>query len=111
MQPHGGHVLLFCAAIALPFGARAAHPSVALGESWALTVDAQLRARFMGHTGKDFADGDNPAYISQRARLGASIGNDAGLAVTLRLQDVRIWGEEANTLNDFSANRSAKALL
>ncbi|MEZ4468901.1 MAG: alginate export family protein [bacterium] len=41
-------------------------------------------------------------YVTQRSRLGATFKHDGGLTLRVQVQDVRIWGEEANTL-DFSA--------
>lgn len=82
-----------------------AAPPVDLGQGWSVTFDGQLRPRFFAHSGKDFqADSTETAIVTQRARLGATLADDSGLALTLRLQDVRIWGEEADTLNDYDAD-------
>lgn len=93
---------IFASLIASPVFA--GHPSITLGEDWELAVDAQYRPRLVAHTGKDFVDGRSPAYVTQRARLGVSLTMPKEVSLTVRLQDVRIWGEEANTLNDFSAD-------
>lgn len=70
-----------------------------------LTVEAQLRPRVVAHTGRDFGEDEDTRqmYVTQRARLGVTLSNPAGLAVIVRLQDVRAWGEETHPLNDFGA--------
>ena len=86
--------------------ARAESPSVLLDPDWTLTLDGQFRPRVLFNTGRDF-QGDvvsNREYVTQRARLGFTMEKESGLQFTLRLQDVRIWGEERDTLNDFSAD-------
>ncbi len=77
--------------------------SLTLGE-WSGRLSGQYRARFIGDTGRDFIDGNHPVHISQRARLGVRIAHRTGIGLFIQLQDVRIWGEELNTLNDFSAD-------
>lgn len=79
-------------------------PAFELGEGFTLGIDGQYRPRFVGHTGRDFRDGDNHAFLTQRARLGVTLGHEVGVSFTLRLQDVRIWGEETDTLNDYDAD-------
>lgn len=98
MTPHS-FVLL--ALLAAP----AAHPEATLGDGWKLTLDAQLRPRATFDTGRDFSDevGDNHEYVTQRARLGVTLADADGLSFVLRVQDVRVWGEEDNT-TDFQAN-------
>ncbi len=79
-------------------------PSTDLGEDWTLVLDGQYRPRIVFDTNKDFQDTRNNEWVTQRARLGVTMKEQTGLAFTLRLQDVRIWGEETDTLNDFSAD-------
>ncbi len=101
--------LLFALLSVAPASAQTLSASVSparfeLAEGWTLKLDGQYRARFMGDTSYDFAGGDTRANISHRARLGAMLRyGDLG-AIRLLVQDVRIWGEESNTLNDFNAN-------
>lgn len=80
------------------------HPSVALSDAWTLTVDGQIRPRLNVDSGKDFKAGDllQRNDVTQRSRLGATIRREDGLGATIRLQDVRVWGEEGST-NDFTA--------
>ena len=76
----------------------------ALPDDWTLGVDGQYRVRGISDTGLDFADGDARHNISHRARMGARLTGPSGLELRLQLQDVRFWGEERHTLNDFSAD-------
>lgn len=78
-------------------------PAISLGKDWKLKIDGQYRPRVFGHMGRDFQDGLHPFFVTQRARVGFTASHSSGVSITTRLQDVRIWGEEANTLNDFSA--------
>lgn len=41
--------------------------------------------------------------VTQRSQLGGTLANDS-LSVNVVVQDVRVWGEEANTLKDFNAD-------
>lgn len=79
---------------------------VAVADDVVLKVRAQYRPRFLVHTGLDFrgADSEVREFVSHRARLGFGLFADSGLGVQIVGQDVRIWGEETNTLNDFSAD-------
>jgi hypothetical protein len=78
------------------------HPEASLGEDWKLVVDGQVRPRLYFDTGRDFVDGDRHEYVTQRSRLGVTLTDDEDLAIVVRLQDVRAWGEEENT-TDFEA--------
>ena len=97
-------VLSSLALFSLPAIAGGGKPTIKLGESVELIPSMQYRARYLAHSGKDFKTGHNFDAFSQRARLGlkAKLANWATLHV--QLQDVRRWGEETNTLGDFSAN-------
>ncbi len=96
--------VLLCLVL-LPAAARAA-PAWDLGDGWRLEPGAQLRLRGVVDTGRDLLD--DPAlgreYVTQRARLQLALVRDEGPRVFLQIQDVRLWGEEANTLNDASAD-------
>ena len=90
----------------LPASAFAAEPaSVRLGPDTTLTFDGQYRPRYMLHSGLDLSGGKltDTDRVTHRARLGVTLARDNGASFTLRLQDVRIWGEESDTLNDLSA--------
>jgi hypothetical protein len=88
-----------CAAEAKP-----AKPVVSFGDGWSLTIDGQYRTRSFWDTGLDFVDDDPRHNINHRARLGTRVEGPKGLTLRMVLQDVRLWGEETNTLNDFTAN-------
>lgn len=82
----------------------AREPSIFLGSDWTLFVDGQYRPRAIVHSGRTFVEGQYQELVTQRARLGFRLEQSNGLGFRMSLQDVRIWGEETNTLNDFSAN-------
>lgn len=93
------------AALVAP-SAHAEQPSIPLDPEGTLVFDGQYRPRLVVHSGGDFR-GDavsSREVVTQRARLGMTFQQQSGVEVTLRVQDVRIWGEEADTLNDFSAD-------
>lgn len=96
--------LLSCACMHHP--PAAASPALELGAGWRLSIDGQYRPRLTLDSGRDFFDGDaiERLVVTHRARLGVVAAHTAGVSVTLRLQDVRAWGEETDTLNDFSAD-------
>lgn len=84
-----------------------AKKNVDLGDGWNLQLDGQYRTRmFVDSNRADLQDTSfrEREFVTQRARLGVTATNAKGVSFTLRLQDVRMWGEEANTLNDFSAD-------
>ena len=43
-------------------------------------------------------------YTSMRVRIDLSAGLERDMALFVQVQDVRFWGEETNTLNDFRAD-------
>lgn len=65
----------------------------------------QYRARFEMNTGRDFFDTPqkNANWVSQRARFGIGLSYKERVSFFLQVQDVRRWGEELDTLNDFKA--------
>jgi Alginate export len=70
-----------------------------------LSVDGQVRIRFVSDTGKDFLDGsDGYDLFTQRTRLGVNVKVEESFGAYIQLQDVRAWGSEASTLNDFDAD-------
>jgi hypothetical protein len=52
------------------------------------------------------SDGTNDGvmFVSQRSRFGVTYSSDSRLALTLIVQDVRTWGDELNTLSDYSSD-------
>lgn len=67
-------------------------------------IEGQVRPRLESHTGRDGAPGGGQTFVTQRARLGATLSLEERLSVRIVVQDVRNWGEETNTLFDFSAD-------
>lgn len=87
--------------IAPPAGAIDLAP---IGEEGKVALHAQLRTRLVRHDGKDGRnDNKGPIYVENRARLGVSVSLDNGVAGLIQLQDVRVWGEEKNTLFNVAA--------
>ncbi len=67
-------------------------------------MTAQLRDRFETHDEKDLNPDTRSEYIAQRARLGLGAKFLERFSMYFQVQDVRLWGSEANTLGDFSAD-------
>ncbi len=69
-----------------------------------LKINFEYRPRYEHKEGKDFKVGNVSRTINHRARL--NIGyrlRDVG-SIFLQFQDVRYWGEEMDTLKDYSAD-------
>lgn len=60
--------------------------------------------RFRHVEGKDFAPGNVDNFLRHRARLGLRFAYGEELQALVQVQDVRTWGEESDTLGDFSAD-------
>ncbi|MCA9551996.1 MAG: alginate export family protein [Myxococcales bacterium] len=71
--------------------------------TWRVVGELQYRPRFMANSGRDFVSGGSTGRITQRARLGVVAAHPDGWALHVQTQDIRIWGEEADTLGDYSA--------
>ena len=68
-------------------------------------VGAHIRTRFIKHDGRDGDSSDNAfEYFENRVRLSLDVDTVEWLRAFSQLQDVRVWGEETNTLTDYSAN-------
>ncbi len=75
-----------------------------IGDTGRVALTGQLRTRFVRHDGKDGRnDNKGPVYVENRARLGVSITLDNGVGGLIQLQDVRVWGEEKDTLGNVAA--------
>ncbi len=85
----------FCIAAA---GAWAAEPTPVT-----LTPNGQVRVRMLHHQGGDFAAGNTSNSLHQRTRLGLHSSVSEKVGLFLQLQDVRIWGEELDSLSDGQA--------
>jgi hypothetical protein len=78
-------------------------PSVFAAET-IFEPELQVRPRFEAHSGRDGdASGGEAAAISQRTRVGATLSSGT-VTGHVQIQDVRLWGSEASTLADFSAD-------
>ncbi|MCB9786924.1 MAG: alginate export family protein [Deltaproteobacteria bacterium] len=65
----------------------------------------QLRTRLNRNDGRDGSNaGDAALYFDNVARLSLRLTHASGLAAFAQVQDVRVWGEEADTLTDYSAD-------
>ncbi len=77
---------------------------IEIGDDFVLTPSLQYLLRFRHHEGHDFNDGKVSDTLRHRARLGLAANYAGRVGAFVQLQDVRTWGEETNTLTDFSAN-------
>jgi Alginate export len=75
-----------------------------LGDAVTLIPSGQYRPRFLFHGGRDFKEGKTFDAFSHRTRLGVKVELLEWFGAMIQLQDVRLWGEETNTLGDFSAD-------
>ena len=74
----------------------------------ALPADAQ-EVRFSGQVRpryefRDPSAGSSDSFTSMRVRAAVQALVDKNLSLFIQMQDVRIWGEEGNTLSDFRAD-------
>lgn len=60
--------------------------------------------RFRHFEGKDYAPGGVSNFVRHRARFGLKLAYGDEVSAFFQAQDVRTWGEESNTLGDFSAD-------
>jgi len=68
------------------------------------TPSGELMVRFRHIEGHNFAPGGVDNFMRQRARLGLRFAYGDEVQALVQVQDVRTWGEESDTLGDFSAN-------
>jgi hypothetical protein len=66
-------------------------------------VGGQLRPRAEYRDPFSGGAGDSDAFVSTRTRANVTASLEKNVTVFLQVQDVRIWGEETNTLTDFNA--------
>ena len=78
--------------------------TIPIGEDFTLTPSGQYMLRFRHHEGHDFVAGNNTNTFRHRARLGMEGMFKHRFGVFAQVQDVRLYGEEVNTLGDFSAD-------
>ncbi|PIE19247.1 MAG: hypothetical protein CSA66_02650 [Proteobacteria bacterium] len=70
----------------------------------AVTPSGQVLLRYRHHQGHDFAAGGTTNTVRQRTRLGLALDCQGVIIAFAQLQDVRTWGEEADTLGDYDAD-------
>jgi hypothetical protein len=78
--------------------------AIPVGEDFVLTPSGQYMLRFRHHDGHNFVDGGNTNTFRHRARLGVEGMFKKRFGVFAQVQDVRLFGEETNTLGDFNAD-------
>lgn len=66
-----------------------------------ITFGGQVRPRFES---REPVDGSWDHFTSMRVRANVSAALERGIKVFIQVQDVRLWGEETNTLTDFQAD-------
>ncbi len=66
-----------------------------------ITLGGQIRPRYEF---RDPVAGEGDAFTSMRVRAQLSAALDRNVRVFIQVQDVRLWGEETNTLGDFAAD-------
>lgn len=67
-------------------------------------IGVQLRTRINRNDGRDGSNaGRATLYFDNVARLSLKLTHASGLAAFAQVQDVRVWGEETDTLLDYSA--------
>ena len=69
-----------------------------------LNLTLQYRPRLYVNQGHDFQAGGGYTVVMHRARIGAGATYDKKFGVYLEMQDVRRFGDEQNTLGDFTAD-------
>ncbi len=84
---------------AAPVAAQA--PTAADAAGPRLRVEGQVRPRYEARAPEGT---DDEGYTSMRVRLGAAASVAPRVSAFVQLQDVRLWGEEASTLADYSAD-------
>lgn len=86
--------------------AHALQPMPDTPQGWKIGLEGQYRPRLIIDSGRDLVDDTfaENEYVTHRARLGITAQSVKGMTLTLRVQDVRVWGEERHTLHDATAN-------
>ena len=79
-------------------------PTTAVAQEVDLKFGGQVRPRFEYRDPLPAPDGDAEYFTSMRTRLDLRAGLDDNLSAFIQIQDVRVWGSETSTLDDFSAN-------
>ncbi len=95
----------FAALAALGLTVASSPPASAYKLSDKLDITGQLRSRFERNDGRDGDSSNDPKEnITNRVRLGVRWTPTPEVGAFVQLQDVRVWGEEDDTLKDWMAN-------
>jgi hypothetical protein len=78
--------------------------SQASAQELTATPLGEYLVRFRHFEGHDFAPGNVHNFVRHRARFGLRFAYGDELQAMFQVQDVRTWGEETDTLGDFSAD-------
>lgn len=68
------------------------------------TPSGEVLVRYRHFEGHDLAPGGVDDFVRQRARVGLRFAFGTEVQAFVQLQDVRTWGEETDTLSDFSGD-------
>lgn len=87
------------------------HPTLESAD-WQLQFDGQYKVRGQFDSGKNFTGDEaiDREWLSHRARLGVSAANKSGAKVVVRVQDVRVWGEETDAAGGGTQSNGAMGL-
>lgn len=69
-----------------------------------IELGGQIRPRYEHRDPIAGPLGDGDSFVSMRTRLHLTASLEDNVSAFVQLQDVRLWGEETNTLFDFSAD-------
>lgn len=103
------HALIARTVLATAIGAAllagpATRPALAMRVVDGVDIGVQLRTRINRNDGRDGSTaGRATLYFDNVARLSLKLTHASGLAAFAQVQDVRVWGEETDTLLDYSA--------
>lgn len=76
----------------------------ASAEEVTVTPSGEYFMRFRHFEGRDYAPGGVTNFVRHRARIGLELAYDETFSAFFQVQDVRTWGEESDTLRDFTAD-------
>ncbi|HHH31711.1 MAG TPA: hypothetical protein ENK57_25640 [Polyangiaceae bacterium] len=72
--------------------------------TFAATPSAEYMLRFRHFEARDFTPGTTSDFLRHRARLGLDLDWESRVGVFVQVQDIRLLGEELDTLGDFDAD-------
>lgn len=104
MRAQSVRFFLATAVAATLLGGPTGRPALAMRVVDGVDIGLQLRTRINRNDGRDGSTaGDATVYFDNVARLSLKLTHASGLAAFAQVQDVRVWGEETDTLLDYSA--------